>query len=114
MNRYYSKHSYYKKHHTILTKNKRLEKMQKVLEYLKIHPCIDCGESHPIVLEFDHRDDTEKIRAVSQMITENCGLEKIFNEIEKCDIRCANCHRRKTAIKRGYSRALLTFQDFSE
>jgi len=108
MNRYYANHSYYAKHHTLLTKNKRQEKMLKVLHYLQSHPCVDCGEPDPIVLEFDHRDNTEKIRAVAQLITENCGWEKISTEIEKCDVRCANCHRRRTAIKRGYMRAILT------
>ena len=114
MDRYYANHSHYAKHHTMLTKNKRYEKMRKVLEYLQTHPCVDCGESDPIVLEFDHRDNTEKVRAVAQLITENCGLEKIFNEIEKCDVRCANCHRRKTAIKRGYARAILSYKKLDD
>lgn len=107
MKRYYENHAHYVKHHTLLTKNKRQEKMLKVLHYLESHPCLDCGESDPIVLEFDHRDNTDKVRAVAQLVTENCGWEKISAEIDKCDVRCANCHRRKTAISRGYMRAIL-------
>jgi hypothetical protein len=111
-NRYYANHAFYAKHHTFLTKNKRQEKMLKVLEYLQSHPCIDCGEADPVVLEFDHRDGTEKIRAVASLITDNCGWEKIAAEIEKCDVRCANCHRRRTAEVRGYTRAFLSKKCF--
>ena len=82
--------------------------MLKVLHYLESHPCLDCGESDPIVLEFDHREGTDKVRAVAQLVTENCGWEKILVEINKCDVRCANCHRRKTAGERGYMRAILS------
>ncbi len=67
--------------------------------YLKYHPCIDCGESDILVLEFDHRDPSQKTDDVSRMITANGSLEKIKNEISKCDVRCANCHRRKTLIQ---------------
>lgn len=108
MERYHDNHDHYAKHHTLLTKNKRQEKMLRVLEYLQTHPCIDCGEADPIVLEFDHREDAIKISAVAVLITHNCGWEKIKTEIDKCDVRCANCHRRRTASKRNYMRFLLT------
>lgn len=111
MNRYYANHSHYRKHHTKLTVEKRFEKAKKVLEYLRAHPCVDCGEKDPIVLEFDHRDGTEKVESVTQLVTNNCGWQKIEDEIAKCDVRCANCHRRRTAIKRGYMRALLCQED---
>jgi hypothetical protein len=107
MARYFANHEHYKKHHTKLTEDKRREKSKKVLEYLLTHPCIDCGESDPIVLEFDHRDNEKKIKAVTLMVGQNLGLEKIFKEIEKCDVRCANCHRRRTAFKQGYTRTIL-------
>lgn len=70
-----------------------------VYEYLCNHSCIDCGEYDPIVLEFDHRDN--KFKGVSDMIP-NYSLQKIKEEIDKCDVRCANCHRRKTAKTFNY------------
>ncbi len=82
--------------------------MLKVLNHLHTHPCIDCGESDPVVLEFDHRENTKKISAVAEMIGHNCGWEKIKTEIEKCDVRCANCHRRRTASERNYMRFFLS------
>lgn len=68
-----------------------------VWEYLLCHPCIICGESDPIVLEFDHRDPKEKHKSVCELMLSKGSLDKLKKEVEKCDVRCANCHRRKTA-----------------
>ena len=74
-----------------------------VLAYLLQHPCVDCGEADPVVLEFDHlRDKTKNVSALL-----NSTLAKIRREIEKCEVVCANCHRRRTAARGGYFRALL-------
>lgn len=75
-----------------------------VIEYLKAHPCIDCGISDIEVLEFDHREPKEKRGNVCALIQRGFPLETVKNEILKCDIRCANCHRRKTRIQFGYLR----------
>lgn len=74
----------------------------KVFEYLKDHPCVDCGESNPIVLEFDHVDRASKVAAVSEMIRLQRPWQAILDEIAKCDVRCANCHRRRTAAQEGW------------
>lgn len=92
---------YYKTAHgrarNVLTGKRWGEQMMfKVFEYLKEHPCVDCGESDPIVLEFDHRDNVVKVANISAMI-KHYGWAKIEEEIAKCDVRCANCHRRRTA-----------------
>jgi len=78
----------------------------KVFEYLSTHPCIDCGETDPIVLEFDHRDDSKKYKDISTLVSQGYKLETVFAEINKCDVRCANCHRRKTAIQFGWYKFL--------
>ncbi len=80
----------------------RVRNRQFIWDYLKKHPCINCGETNPIVLEFDHRDDTEKKYTISYM-THNChSITKISEEIEKCDIRCGNCHKIRTADQFNY------------
>ena len=67
-----------------------------VIEYLSVNPCVDCGESNPIVLDFDHvRGD--KTDSVSRMVMVGFSIKKISEEINKCDVRCANCHRIVTA-----------------
>lgn len=83
------------------TKRLRAETVQAyVLQYLLAHPCIDCGEGDPVVLEFDHRGD--KVASVSQMISDGLPFARIVAEMDKCDIRCANCHRRRTYSKLGH------------
>lgn len=74
------------------------------------HPCMDCGEADPIVLEFDHKADSIKVESVTQMVMNNASWERITAEIEKCEVRCANCHRRRTAAQFGYKRFQFSFQ----
>lgn len=73
---------------------RRFATRMKVLAYLKEHPCVDCGENDPIVLEFDHVRD--KLLPVSVLVNNRVSWDMIMAEIEKCEVRCANCHRRKT------------------
>lgn len=75
-------------------RHKRYRKL--MVEYLQKHPCENCGESNPIVLEFAHKDRTTKIDAVSMMIN-TYSWENILKEIKKCKVLCANCHRIETA-----------------
>ena len=75
---------------------------RRIFSYFSTHPCVDCGESDPIVLEFDHIEKKTKIAAVSEMVRLQRPWEVITKEIQKCEVRCANCHRRKTAKQRGY------------
>jgi hypothetical protein len=67
-----------------------------VWTYLLEHPCVDCGENDIRVLEFDHRDPGQKHGGISRMVADRCGVDKIKAEVEKCDVRCANCHRRRS------------------
>lgn len=71
-----------------------------VFEYLSKHPCLDCGETDPVVLEFDHVE--AKIQNVSNLLQKNYPITRIIEEIAKCSVRCANCHRRKTAKDFGW------------
>jgi len=60
------------------------------------------GESDPVVLEFDHQRD--KVYAISWLVYNKRKIEVLQAEIEKCLVRCANCHRRKTAKDFGFYR----------
>lgn len=73
--------------------------------YLQQHPCTDCGETDPIVLEFDHI--RKKHLTISIMISRGFAIDKIMREIEKCEVRCANCHRRKTSKSRGFWKTIM-------
>lgn len=72
------------------------------LSYLKAHPCVDCGEADPVVLQFDHQRD--KVADVAVMI-QSWSLPKLIAEIEKCQVVCANCHIRRTARQFGWWKA---------
>jgi hypothetical protein len=63
-------------------------------EYLKAHPCVDCGEPDPLVLDFDHL--TDKKLNVAKLVSWGATVEALMSEIVKCEVRCANCHRRVT------------------
>lgn len=77
-------------------KRHRTKVRESLLEFLSQQSCKDCGEKDPIVLEFDHRVPNNKFKQVSRMLSGHYSWETILKEINKCDIRCANCHRRKT------------------
>ena len=70
-------------------------------QYLKEHPCIDCGVDNPIVLTFDHVRG-KKEGAIARMINECFSWKTILAEIDKCVVRCSNCHMIKTAQERGW------------
>ena len=72
---------------------------QVIWNYLLTHPCIDCKESDPIVLQFDHQYN--KRCNISQMPWSH-GIVSILEEISKCEVRCANCHTRKTATEQNH------------
>lgn len=63
--------------------------------------CVDCGESDPVVLEFDHLKPLAKLFCIGEAATLNRSLKSLKAEIAKCEVRCANCHRRKTIRERN-------------
>ena len=81
---------------------KRRELLDKLYTYLRDHPCVDCREADPLVLDFDHLDSATKFMSVSNLRVRCYSWKRILQEIEKCEVRCANCHRRKTAQQFGW------------
>lgn len=77
----------------------RREKKRSIMLAHKRRPCSDCGGIfHPDAMEFDHREG--KVGEVSSLVMK-CGTQKILDEIAKCDLVCANCHRVRTANRRA-------------
>lgn len=79
---------------------RRIERRTKILTLLCQKGCIDCGIHDPIVLDFDHV--MGKTSGIARMVGNHAPWSRIEKEITKCEIRCSNCHRRKTAKERNY------------
>lgn len=77
-------------------KRHRIRIRTQLFNYLIDKKCVDCGESDPIVLEFDHINPLNKFKQISRLLSGHYSWDSVLKEIKKCDIRCANCHRRKT------------------
>lgn len=66
---------------------------------LKHGPCADCGKAYPpYVMDFDHVRG-EKRGDVAHL-TGRVSRGSLQEEIEKCDLVCANCHRERTFRRR--------------
>lgn len=74
-----------------------------VSEYKRTRACTDCGEGNADVLEFDHLID--KVGDVSAMAAAGVPIAVLRREIAKCEVVCANCHRRRTGRRAGWRRA---------
>jgi hypothetical protein len=88
---------------------RRTELIENILSHLRSHPCVDCGEADPIVLHFDHVRG-QKRDGVARLVRDQRPWCEVAAEIEKCDVRCANCHMRRTAVQLGWWRHLESAQ----
>lgn len=61
--------------------------------------CADCKVKYPhYVLEFDHRPGKKKIDIVYRVL-KKFGREAAWNEVNKCDVVCSNCHKERTYMR---------------
>lgn len=79
-------------------KNIRRKKMLLTfVNELKNKPCYDCSVSYPpYVMDFDHKEGETKLNSVARLIRDGWSKERLLEEIAKCDLVCANCHRERT------------------
>lgn len=99
-------HALYRRKHYLLNKKKYIakaktrhrydvERLRKIVnDYKSGHPCKICGEGDIRCLEFHHRNPKEKVAAVSVMMNNVVSKKRLLAEIAKCDVICANCHRK--------------------
>ncbi len=107
-----NKQSYFERTRTreVLTTE---DNRKKLIEYFSCHPCVDCGQTDIRVLDFDHVRG-KKSNDISKMMAIGCSWSTIENEIAKCEVRCANCHRIKTGKSGGSWRHLFSLQHDKE
>lgn len=94
--------NYYTSHHAaartqrVAYRKARIEEGHQLLrDHLASHPCVDCGNSDIRVLDFDHVRG-KKRREVTRLINGGCTSSVLQQEVDKCDVRCKNCHAIKT------------------
>ena len=74
-------------------KQKYQQKKQIVQDIKSQYTCAKCGDSRGYVLDFHHINPEEKEQTIARMTSNNYQLNKVYNEIQKCIVLCANCHR---------------------
>lgn len=87
---------YYKnRERRIARKDERRRKLRQWLHAYKREECEcrQCGEGHPACLDFHHQG--EKTLGVSEMVVYGYSKNSIEEEIERCSVLCANCHRKE-------------------
>jgi hypothetical protein len=95
--RHYRKH---KSQYLARNRVKRGEISDFLRKYKEFHGCKDCKGKFPYyVLDFDHLDPSKKKFEPSKL-SRNGSWDKMVEEIEKCDVVCANCHRERTHQRR--------------
>jgi hypothetical protein len=82
----------------------RRVKLREFLDKTKLKSgCVVCGyNTHPAALDFDHLPGTNKIATIAKLFS---GLKEqlLLEEIKKCEVVCANCHRVRTATRKQYT-----------
>lgn len=80
----------------------RRARQKYIIKYLLEHPCVDCGETNPLILDFDHVRG-EKVANISALVSGVYSWKAIKDEMTKCEIRCVNCHRIRTAKSENWA-----------
>lgn len=70
-----------------------------IAAHLEANPCVDCGERDIVVLEFDHLRD--KAGHIGDLAYRGAAVDRLQAEIDKCEVVCCACHRRRTVARRG-------------
>lgn len=90
--RWYYKH----REHRIAVKDRRRAQLRQWFYERKRdeHECVRCGESRPAALDFHHDSETKR-EGVTQMVNHGYSRARIEEEISRCTVLCANCHRKE-------------------
>lgn len=92
---YLAKH--YEKNKSKYGESSKAARMRRkaLMAEIKDKPCLDCGLSYPhYVMEFDHTEDN-KVDSIANLML-RAGWQTILDEVAKCELVCANCHRART------------------
>jgi hypothetical protein len=84
-----------------VTRKKAVDKANALIIEIKREPCVDCGgRFHHSAMDFDHMPGFTKGDTVSNLSSKGKPWARILEEIAKCQLVCANCHRVRTYNRR--------------
>ena len=83
------------------SRNRQRELYYKVFQIRYQGRCVKCGNTDYRVLDFDHIDPSTKIDSISGLVSRGSAWWRIEEELAKCQLLCANCHRVKTFEKQA-------------
>ncbi len=70
-----------------------------VRELKESSPCMDCGKYYSYwIMQYDHRDSSKKTAGINTLIWKS-SRQRVMEEIELCDLVCANCHSDRTYLR---------------
>jgi hypothetical protein len=88
---------HYKKNRDIYVRRRDLHRKETqdfLRDFKKKSKCKECGEDRWVCLDFHHRDPEEKNGNLYELSNkQGYSIARLQEEINKCDILCANCHR---------------------
>ena len=91
---WYASHPEYRQRQTKI----KAERMRQTTAWLREQKaqrgCTDCSERDPAVLDFHHRNPSTKKGDLGGSLR-TLGRKRLAEEMDKCDVLCANCHRRR-------------------
>ena len=107
VSRYEDWHKNNKDRVSALRKKRRLETSEFIRSLKHNKECLDCHEIFPYwCLDFDHKDGIPKSINISLIAGKKHWCEeRILEEVNKCELRCANCHRIKTVNDKQHLRS---------
>jgi len=89
--KWYALHKISERAHVSRRKKEIKKWFQKYKESLH---CASCGEKHPGVLDFHHKNQKEKEFGINTRVHSGYSITKLKKEMDKCEVLCANCHRK--------------------
>ena len=82
------------KHFWRRRRERQRAEIKQFIDRAKQRPCEDCGGCFPpVCLDFHHRDAKQKLFEIGAAARMLYPLNRVEQEIAKCDLICSNCHR---------------------